>query len=164
MTFQRMLQVEQEIGPASVEPVDVVVPRAIVEARVHQTDPHSAAVDLQVIVDGEADHTAVGRRHLTGGLHPPLRLPHRNRLRPHLLWVPADTDAATFARRHGGVRREPPGDAPAGCQGLPYLLECGVDVDGEIDPTVGALAVLRHFASVSAWPLSGSAARDGTAG
>ena len=27
---------------------------------------------------------------VSGGLHPPLRLPHRNRLRPHLLRVPAD--------------------------------------------------------------------------
>src|SRR3954469_2350162 len=58
MTFERVLQVEQEVGPASVEPVDVVVPGAIVEARVHQTHPHSAALDFQVIVDGEAHHAA----------------------------------------------------------------------------------------------------------
>src|SRR5262245_58854332 len=99
MTFERVLKVEQAVGPASVEPVDVVVPRAVVEARVHQTNAYAAALDFQVIVDGEAHHAAVLRRHLTGGLHPPLRLPHGDRLRPHLLRVPADADAATFARR-----------------------------------------------------------------
>jgi hypothetical protein len=48
------------------------------------------------------------------------------------------------------VRREPAGDALAGCQGLPHLLECGIDIDGEIDDTVGGLAVVGHVASLSA--------------
>src|SRR5690349_8377047 len=77
MTFERMLQVEEEEGPARVESVDVVVPGAVVEAGVHKTDPDAAALDLQVVVDREAHHAAVLRRHLTGGLHPPLRLPDR---------------------------------------------------------------------------------------
>src|SRR6185295_17602057 len=151
-----------KVGPAGVESVDVVVPcAAVVEARVQQTDTHAAAMDFEVVVDREPHHAAVLRRHLAGGLHPPQRLPYRNRRVPHLLRVPADADAATFARRHGGVRCEPACDALAGCQGLPHLLECGVDVDGQIDPAVGALAVVGHFASMSVWR---PAAPGGTAG
>src|SRR5262245_51810650 len=167
MTFERVLQVEEEEGPARVEPVDVVVPRAaVVEARVHETLPPPADLDFEVIVDGEAHPPTVFRRHLARGLHPPQRLPLRDRRVPHLFGVPADTHAATDARRHGGVRCEPACDALAGCQGLPHLLECGVDVDGQLDRSVAALAVVGHVASMSACrPPSGSAARDaGTAG
>src|SRR5215207_8932826 len=112
MTFERVLQVEQEEAPAGVEPVDVVVPcAAVVEARVHQADPHTAALSFQVIVDREPHDTAVFRRHLAGGLHPPQGFPRRDRLSPHLLRIPADADAATIAWRHLGVRREPARDS-----------------------------------------------------
>src|SRR5687767_3823353 len=166
MSFERVLQIEHEERPAGVEPVDVVVPRAaVVEARVHQSNPDTAALGFQVIVEGEAHHATVGRRHLTGGLHPPQGLPHCNRLAPHLLRVPADADAAAFAGRHRGVRRKPPGDSLARRESLPHLLECGIDVDGQVDHTVGALEVVGHVVSMLASrPPSGSVEGDGTAG
>ena len=67
--------------------------------------------------------------------------------------------------RHRGVRREPAGDPFAGRQRVPHLVECGVDVDGQIDDTVGTLAVVGHVASMPASrPPSGFAARAATAG
>src|SRR5262245_38992118 len=148
VTLDRVLQVEEEVAPAGVESVDVAVPRlAVVEARVHETHPHAAAPGFHVIVDRETDDAAVLRRHLAHGLHPPQGFPHRNRRVPHLLRVPADAEVATFAWRHRGVWREPAGDTLAGREGLPHLFESGIDVDRQIDDTVGALRVVGHVVS-----------------
>ena len=83
---------------------------------------------------------------------------------PHLLRVPADADAAAFARRHRGAGREPAGDAFAGRQGLPDLFECGVDVDRQIEDTVGGFRRRSRCLMSASWPVAVSAERAGTAG